>query len=145
MPCNGCGENKEYGLVKMRFVGGPYKEPTGPYVQYETGKIYEISDRHLNKEAYPYWELVDEDEECVDCDEEEDESVDSTDSTRDNITLSLEESTDGLTLELGQEGSKQELVRGMDVVTLRGYIQANGGKVDGRWGPKKLIEEALKL
>jgi len=168
MPCNGCGENKEYGLVKLRFVGGLDKTPTGPYVQYETGKIYEVSERNLNKKAYPYWETVTEedleaerqakidleytdkeaptpidDEECIDCDEEE--SIDSTDTSQDDVTVSVEKLSGGLTIELGQEGSKQELIMGMDVNTLRGYIQGNGGKVDGRWGPKKLIEEALKL
>jgi len=144
MPCEGCGENKEYGLVKLRFVGGVHKTPTGPYIQYETGKIYEVSERNLNKEAYPYWELVEEDEECIECDEDEEESIDSTDSNQDDVTLSVEEPPVGLMMELGQEGSKHELVMGMDVRTLRGYIQGNGGKVDNRWGRKRLIEEALK-
>lgn len=98
----------------------------------------------MNREAYPYWEPVDEEEECLECDEEdeaEEEFTDSTDISGDDFTLS----SDGLTVEFGQEGSKQEIIEGMDIATLRSYIRGNGGKVDTRWGQKRLIKEALKL
>lgn len=41
--------------------------------------------------------------------------------------------------------SRADMIAGMDTITLKAYIVSNGGKVDNRWGLKKLIEEAQKL
>ena len=180
MPCK-CEETDEARILKerglpsamLRFIGGFGKTPRGPYVQYETGKVYLVHAKYANKEIYPYWEPVDEevymeveevddgfsltrDDEIV---VEEDETEASTDSVEDEVAsteeVELEPSTglDTLAYTINQSGdmtentgfSEREAVNGMDVATLKAYIVGNHGKVDKRWGRKRLIQEALKL
>jgi len=43
------------------------------------------------------------------------------------------------------ELTRDDMIAGMDSETLKTYIESMGGKVDNRWGIKKLIEEAQKL
>jgi len=83
----------------------------------------------------------------------------STDSVEDEVAateeVELEPSTglDTLAYTIDQSGdmtaaagfSEREAINGMDVVTLQAYILGNRGKVDKRWGKKRLIQEALKL
>lgn len=180
MPCK-CEDTdearilKERGLpsVMLRFIGGFDKTPRGPYVQYETGKVYIVHEKFANQEIYKYWEPCDKNEslevEEVDdgvfmtlADEvvvEEDETEDSTDSAEDEVAVTeeveLEPSTglDTLAYTINQEGdmtaeagfSEREAINGMDTATLQAYIVGNRGKVDKRWGRKRLIQEALKL
>jgi len=155
MPCK-CEDTDEARILKerglpsamLRFIGGFNKTPSGPYAQYETGKVYVVHAKFANQEIYPYWEP---------CEKEEVEG--STDSGEDDVVISVEEedesseglSTLGFTINQGGDVtesagfSEQEAIRGMDEATLRAYIVGNNGKVDSRWGRKRLIQEALKL
>lgn len=166
---------KERGLpsAMLRFIGGFRKNPAGPYAQYETGKVYVVHAKFANQDVYKYWEPCDK-EESLEVDEpdddvfmtlndemvvEDDEAAASTDSAEDEVAATEEvepESSEGLTTlayTINQDGdmtsvagfSEHEAINGMDVATLQAYIVGNNGKVDGRWGRKKLIEEALKL
>ena len=174
MPCK-CEETDEARILKerglptatLRFIGGFGRTPRGPYVQYETGKVYVVHAKYANKEIYPYWEPVDEDEvseETEDVDDEPsvDDEVkeDSTDSTEDDVATSADEEehepSEGLNTlayTINQAGSmtentgfsEREAINGMDKDTLRAYIMGNHGTVDKRWGRKRLLQEALKL
>ena len=174
MPCK-YEDNDESRILKkrglptamLRFIGGFGRTPRGPYVQYETGKVYLVHAQFADKEMYPYWEPVDEDEVSEETEDVDDESSvddevkeDSTDSTEDDVASSADEEErepdEGLNMlayTIDQGGSmtenagfsEHEAINGMDVATLQVYIAGNHGKVDKRWGRKKLIEEALKL
>ena len=180
MPCK-CEDTdearvlKERGLpsAELRFIGGFNKTPSGPYAQYETGKVYVVHAKFADQKIYPYWEPC-EKEELLEVDEpddgffmtlsdeivvEEDEAETSTDSAEDEVAateeVELEASTGlntlaytinqggGMTAEAGF--SEREAINGMDTVTLQAYILGNRRKVDKRWGRKRLIQEALKL
>lgn len=149
--------------VYLRFIGGKNKvgKHRGRWRTYETGRIYRTLPEYANFEAYLYWAPATEKEFCVQEEafvEAEEETVDSTTSEQDDITLSAElpeeksedadlplEPSDGLHVEFGAGLTDEELIKGMDTALLKNYIVANGGKVDGRWGKKRLIQEALKL
>jgi len=154
MPCK-CEDTdearvlKERGLptAELRFIGGFNKTPSGPYAQYETGKVYVVHAKFANQEIYPYWEPC-----------EKEESEDSLIENQDSIDESEieDESSEGLNtlgFTINQGGdmtesagfSEQEAIMGMDKATLQSYIVGNNGKVDARWGRKRLIQEALKL
>jgi len=180
MPCK-CEDTDEARVLKerglpsatLRFIGGFNKTPSGPYSQYETGKVYEVHAKFANQKIYPYWEPC-EKEETPEVEEivedfsltlgdelviEEDEAVASTDSAKDDVAATeepeLEPSTGLSTLAytINQSGdmtpetgfSEREAINGMDTATLQAYILGNHGKVDKRWGRKRLIQEALKL
>ena len=49
------------------------------------------------------------------------------------------------TFNKGDPLTDNDFVLGMDDATLKHFIVGQGGKVDGRWGRDKLIEEARKL
>ena len=179
MPCK-CEETDEARILKerglpsatLRFIGGFGKTPCGPYVQYETGKVYIVHAKFADQKIYPYWEPCDEEVymEMEEVDDgfltpddgiiiEEDETEASTDSAEDEIStteeVELEPSTglNTLAYTINQDGSmtentgfsEREAINGMDVATLQAYIVGNHGKVDKRWGRKRLIQEALKL
>lgn len=149
--------------VFLRFIGGKDKvgKYRGRWRTYETGIIYRTLPEYANFEAYPYWEPATEEEFCAQEKafiEAGEESVDSTASDQDDVTVSAElpeekpeddepplEPSDGLHIEFGGGITEAELITGMDTATLKNYVVANGGKVDGRWGKKRLIQEALKL
>lgn len=156
MPCD-CEEIEP---VPLRFVGGKDKPRRlrGRFLTYETGKIYRMPPGKANA---PFWVPATDEE--FDAQEEAlakvgEESVDSTESEQDDIAISSElsegkledveppvEPSDGLHTEFGTGITEEELIRGMDVALLKNYIVSNGGKVDGRWGRKRLVQEALKL
>ena len=126
MPC-GC-EEKEF--AKLRFVGGVSKRPTGPYMSFETGKIYEVP---AENEQLSYWEAVD--EEMV-----EKEYAEQTEKEE------LPSKSRGLTRQFGSKPlSPEDFVLAMDDNALKSFVEEGGTKVDGRWGRKRLVEEALKL
>jgi hypothetical protein len=166
---------KERGLpsAMLRFIGGFGKKNAGPYAQYETGKVYVVHEKFANQEIYKYWEPCDK-EESIEPEEvddgfslildgevfmEEAEAEASTDSVEDEVVateeVELEPSTglDTLAYTINQGGdmkaaagfSEREAINGMDTATLQAYIRGNHGKVDKRWGKKRLIQEALKL
>jgi len=180
MPCK-CEDTDEARILKerglpsamLRFIGGFNKTPSGPYAQYETGKVYEVHAKFANQKIYPYWEPCEKEENPIATEDdegvfmtiadevviEEDEAEFSTDSSEDVVAVTEEvesDSSTGLTtlgFTLSQGGdvtestgfSEQEAIRGMDKATLQAYIVGNNGKVDARWGRKRLIQEALKL
>jgi len=180
MPCK-CEDTDEARVLKerglpsamLRFIGGFHKTPSGPYAQYETGKVYVVHAKFADQKIYPYWEPceteetppVTEDDEglfMTIADEvvvEEGEAESSTDSAEDVVAVTEEvepESSMGLTTlayTINQGGdmtpeagfSEREAINGMDTATLQAYILGNQGKVDKRWGKKRLIQEALKL
>ena len=166
---------KERGLpsAKLRFIGGFNKKPSGPYAQYETGKVYIVHAKFADQDVYKYWEPCDKNE-SLEVDErddglfmtlsdemvvEEDETEASTDPVEDEVAATEEvkpEPSGGLTplaYTINQGGgmtaaagfSEREAINGMDTATLQAYILGNRGKVDKRWGRKRLIQEALKL
>lgn len=166
---------KERGLpsAMLRFIGGFSKKNAGPYAQYETGKVYVVHAKFANQDIYKYWEPCDKGE-SLEVDEpddgvfmtlsdeivvEEDEAEDSTDSAEDEVAATEEvepepsEGLDTLAFTINQGGgmtseagfSEREAINGMDTATLQAYILGNRGKVDKRWGRKRLIQEALKL
>ena len=138
----------------------------GRWRTYETGRIYRTLPDNADFEAYPYWEPATEEEFC---DQEEvrakaeEESISSTASDNDDVTLSAElpkeeadktgvdapeplvEPSDGLHTEFSAGITEADLIRGMDTPLLKTYILGNGGRVDGRWGRKRLLQEAMKL
>jgi len=166
---------KERGLpsATLRFIGGFRKKNAGPYAQYETGKVYVVHAKFANQDIYKYWEPCDK-EESLEVEEpddglfmtledevvvEEDEAVTSTNSAEDEVATTEDaesEPSEGLTTlayTINQGGdmtveagfSEREAINGMDTATLQAYILGNHGKVDKRWGRKRLIQEALKL
>ena len=174
MPCQPCEDDGNIAAdrehVFLRFIGGEDKvgKLRGRWRTYETGRIYRRFPSNANFEAYPYWAPATEKEFCDQVKaraKAEEEAVDSTSSEQDDVTLSAElpkeeivvspnipetsepiiESSDGLREELGGGISEEALIRGMEDALLKTYIVGNGGKVDGRWGREKLVQEALKL
>ena len=125
-------------LVKLRFIGGRGKGGIrrGPYRSYETGKIYMMKPENA---AVPYWELVDDEE--VEQTEYMKQGFEYTDK---DVPL---EPSRGLTraFNVGGPPSDDDFIHGMDTDALKYFIEGNGGKVDGRWGRERLIEEAKKL
>ena len=134
------GDNPEekVKLVKLRFIGGRDKGGIrrGPYLSYDTGKIYSMPPEYA---AVIYWELVDDD--AVDEIEEMPQGFNYSD--KDVIP----EPSHGLTKDFNKSGppADDDFINGMDTETLKRYIEAQGGEVDGRLGRDKLIEEAKKL
>lgn len=129
MPCD-CDE-EEKKLVKLRFIGGKYvrKGPRGPYLSYDTGKVYEVS---AENEQLPYWESIEEKTEV---------EIDLEYSDKEVPTPSR-----GLTRGFdGRSPTLEDFIMGMDETQLKNFITENGGTVDGRWGIEKLRAEALAL
>ena len=151
MPCE-CKETDEARMLKergiptaiLRFVGGFHKKPSGPYMQYETGEVYEVNARFANREAYPYWAPCDEEEHIPEENEYllEDEEEEPSEGLS---TLGFTINAGGSPTGSGGMASEREIFNGMDKPTLRLYIAENGGKPDKRWGRKRLVQEALKL
>jgi len=141
--------NKDW--VELRFIGGRDKdrEQRGPYLSFETNKIYLVPPRH---EQYPYWEAVDKKKkekkkkkskpkppEVIE-EKIEPEIID------EEPKQEIEPPSKGLTKKFGgTPPTHEDFIKGMDVKTLRNYIRGQLGKVDMRWGKTKLIEEALKI
>lgn len=128
MPCD-CDEEKK--LVKLRFTGGRHiaRGPRGPYLSYETGKIYEVP---VENEQLPYWESIDKKPEVEIDLEYSDKEVPST--------------SEGLTRGFdGRTPAPADFIMGMSDDQLKKFIEEHGGTVDGRWGRKKLEAEALTL
>jgi len=175
MPCQPCEDDGNIDAdrehVFLRFIGGENKvgKLRGRWRTFETGRIYRRFPANANFEAYPYWALATEKEFCDQVEARAkavEETVDSTSSEQDDITLSAElperetgeinvdvlyeskssvEQSAGLTAEFGAGLMEADLIKGMDDSLLKTYIMGNGGKVDGRWGREKLLQEALKL
>lgn len=136
--CEDCPkEGEEIELVKLRFIGGPDKRGIlrGPFRSYETGRIYMMKPENAE---VPYWELVDEDAEQTEDVKQEFEYTDKEVPVKPSSGLTRVFNKDGLP-------SDDDFILGMDAETLKYFIEGNGGKVDGRWGRDKLIEEAKKL
>ena len=157
-PCEGDGNisaDREH--VFLRFIGGRDKvgKLRGRWRTYESDRIYRTLPSFDNFEAYPYWAPATEEEFCVQEEaraKSEEETSSSTESDQDDIASSAPYETDismssgpGLSEELGGGTSNEALIRGMDDNLLKKYVADNGGKVDGRWGREKLVQEALKL
>lgn len=127
MPC-GCEDEKKE-TAQLRFIGGRHKKgiERGPFLSYETGKIYEVPAENV---FVPWWEAVD--KEIIEEEEQiEEEEV---------ATKSL-----GLTQRFtGDPPTEEDFFRDKSKRELRAYLESIGGKADGRWGEKKLIEEILK-
>jgi len=133
MPCD-CDEEKNK-LVKLRFVGGKHRPRAeqGPYHSFEPGKIYEVVSRCID---LPFWEAV----------EEQESTEVKIDFEYTDKEISTPVKSTGLTREFkGAPVSPADFFEAMDVEMLKHVIESNGGRVDGRWGRKRLIEEALKL
>ena len=161
MPCQPCEGDGNVSVdrdhVYLRFIGGRNKvgKARGSWRTHVTGRIYRTLPDDANFDAYPYWAPSTEEEFCLQEEtraKAEDEAVDSTSSEKDDVASSEEPESDisvssgpGLSEELGGGISEEALIRGMDDNLLKKYIADNGGKVDGRWGREKLIQEALKL
>ena len=140
--CEKCPDEEwESEYLSLRFIGGrhlkyPYR---GPYLSYETNKIYTVPPEY---EQLPYWEVVSASEIIAEAEtENEVEPEIAEEETESDIQLP----SPGLTKEFsGAPPTEMDFIMGMDDDTLRMYITGQRGKVDGRWGRKKLIEEALK-
>lgn len=114
----------------------PYR---GPYLSYETNKIYTVPPDY---EQLPYWESISE----AEIGEESKPEVEAVEEPEPDINTDIEIPSPGLTKRFGgMPPTERDFIMSMDEATLRVYIAGQGGKVDGRWGRKKLIEEALKL
>jgi len=122
-------EDERNEIVKLRFIGGEHKKgrERGPYKTYETGKVYEL---RKSLATVPWFELVDEDV-------EEETVVKSTDEKGYAPSKGL---TRGFN---GKLPLPEEFIYSMDDEQLKKFIEDHGGKVDGRWGRKKLEAEAL--
>jgi len=143
--CENCDEDEaERGKdwLDLRFIGGkhlkyPYR---GPWLSFETGKVYHVPPEY---KSLLYWEAVDKTEKA---DEAEVKIEVEAEDIEEEAELEIQLPSSGLTKAFGGDlPSFEDGIRSMDVATLRVYIEGQGGKVDGRWGPKKLVEEALKL
>jgi len=150
--CQNCDESEEEmkkDWVELRYIGGRHKKYPyrGPYLTYETGKIYLVPPYNR---PLPYWEEVDETaKDAVEVDlgdiEAEDEVVES-EAVEANTVEEVSSPSAGLTKAFsGAPPTEKDFIMGMDIRTLRGYIEGQGGEVDGRWGLDTLREEALKL
>jgi hypothetical protein len=133
--CENCPD-EEIELVKLRFVGGRHvKGRRGPFRSFDTGKVYLMRPTYAE---LSWWEPVDsetvEQIEVIDPRETTDEEIPSTPSR-------------GLTkaFNVGAPLTDEDFIYGMDDEMLKYFIEGNGGKVDGRWGRNRLIEEAKKL
>lgn len=133
--CENCPE-EEMKLVKLRFIGGKHKRGTerGPYRSFETNKIYMMRETYA---SLPYWEPID----------KEGEEAAEVEIDFENTDKEVPSKSRGLTREYGKGGppSNDDFILGMDEEALKYFIEGNGGKVDGRWGRDRLVEEAKKL
>lgn len=137
---SGCCEEDEYKPVKQRFIGGKDKPRAlqGPYHSFETGKIYDIP---IKYSKLPYWEIV---EEEFPTETEEVETEIGFEHTDKEVPPPRKPR--GLTKKFtGAPPSPKDFIEGMNEEDLRSFIGASGGRVDKRWGKKRLVEEALKL
>jgi len=136
--CEGCPEEEEVELVPLRFIGGRGKRGImrGPYHSYDTGEIYMMKPENA---LVPYWELVD------------GEAAEEAKNVAEGALYSDKEvppiQSRGLTRPFNAVGppSDDDFILGMDKDALKYFIEGNGGKVDGRWGWARLVEEARKL
>lgn len=132
--CENCPDD-EIELVELRFVGGAHvKGRRGPYRSYETGKTYMMRPGYV---GMPWWESLDAKDAAV-----EDEPG------SEYLKEIIEPAPSrGLTKAFNQSTppTDNDFIHGMDDATLKYFITGNGGKVDGRWGRTRLIEEAKKL
>ena len=146
--CEDCPK-EENKLVELRFVGGRDKEgmDRGPFHSFETGKIYTVIAKNA---TLSFWEPVD--GEVTEQTEDVTPETLYTDKEVPAESPQIDEevpprASQGLTRAFNQPGppSGDDFVLGMDDEALKHFITGNGGKVDGRWGRDKLIEEAKKL
>ena len=168
MPCIDCSDPDYEGTIKVRYIGK--KGDKGSFT-YETGRVYTLSARFANKEAYPLFELVaimpgtvipekyqyivtrtkiPVETELVKVpvveDEPEPESEEKAVETVEEEIPVIEESEQASSIVDSSLGLTQsDRITGMDANTLKIYIRGMGGEVDNRWGLKRLIEEAQKL
>ena len=133
--CENCPED-EIELVPLRFIGGADKlgGKRGPYLSHIYGEIYMKRPGYADVPWFEHPDAKDEEKEP----EPGDEYI--------NEIMSPPPST-GLTkaFNKGDPNTDDDFVLGMDDATLKRVIASQGGKVDGRWGRNKLIEEARKL
>jgi len=133
--CENCPD-EEIELIPLRFIGGADKggRKRGPYRSFVTGQIYKMKPEY---ESVPWFESPDARKEEIPP-EPGDEYI--------NEIISPPPSP-GLTkaFNQGDPQTDDDFVLGMDDATLKYFIVGQGGKVDGRWGRDKLIEEARKL
>ncbi|GAG17141.1 unnamed protein product [marine sediment metagenome] len=161
MPCTDCSDPDYEGTIKVRYIGN--KGDKGSFT-YEKGRVYTLSARHANKEAYPLFELVaimpgavipekyqyivkrvEVPVEMVVAPVVEDEPEPGADEVEEKIPV-IEESEHASSIVDSSLGLTQaDRITGMDANTLKLYIRGMGGEVDNRWGLKRLIEEAQKL
>ena len=133
--CENCPED-EIELVPLRFVGGADKRggKRGPYRSFITGQIYQMKPSYADVPWFEHPDAKNDEREPAPGDEYLDE------------VLSPPPSK-GLTKAFNKGGpnTDDDFILGMDEPTLKYFIEGQGGKVDGRWGLTKLIEEARKL
>jgi len=172
MPCTGC-DNKEYvGFVKVKYLGTIRDWGGHSFV---TGRVYTLPARYANKEAFPLFELVavmpgtiipekyryiekrvEVPVEMVpapvegEAASEPEESAEEESVETGSPELDVSEAVDvaeyiGTVKDAAAGLTQDDMIAGMDKETLKMYITSMGGKVDSRWGLKKLIEEAQKL
>jgi len=143
--CENCDEDeaeRKKDWLHMRFIGGRHlKHPyRGPYLSFETGEVYHVPPEY---KTLLYWEAVDKAEKA---DEPEVEIEVEAEVIDEELELDVQLPSPGLTKVFGGDlPSFEDGIKSMDTRTLRVYIEGQGGKVDKRWGQKRLIAEALKL
>ncbi len=133
--CENCPD-EEVELIPLRFVGGRSAAgKRGPYLAYDTGKIYMMKPGYAN---LPWWQSPD--GETDEPKEGAEQDFKYTDKEVPN------KPSRGLVRGFGSSPQTEEdFLYGMDDATLKHYIESNGGKIDGRWGRESLIREAKKL
>lgn len=133
--CENCPE-EEIEKIPLRFIGGADKRgrKRGPYRSYVYGQIYQMKPSYAD---VPWFEHPD-----AKNDERDPEPGDE---YRDEILSPSPSKGLTKTFNRGDPNTDDDFVNGMDDATLKRVIASQGGKVDGRWGRTKLIEEARKL
>jgi len=145
--CENCPEDEEErkkDLVELRFTGGKHKKYPyrGPWLSFETGKVYLVPSEY---KTLLYWEPVDKAEKNEESEVEIEVEVE-TEVVDEEVETEIQLPSPGLNKAFdGTPPTEKDFIMSMDAPTLRVYIEGQGGKADGRWGLKKLVEEALKL
>ncbi len=133
--CENCPED-EIKLIPLRFIGGADKggRKRGPYRSYAYGDIYMMRPGYADVPWFEHPDAQGEEKEAEPGDEYINEIISPPPSA--GLTKSFNK---------GDPLTDNDFVLGMDDATLKHFIVGQGGKVDGRWGRDKLIEEARKL
>lgn len=145
--CENCDEDeaeRRKDWLDLRFIGGKHKKYPyrGPWLTYETGKVYHVSPEF---KTLLYWEAVDKAEKAEELEAEIEVEV-KTEVIDEEAESEVQIPSSGLTKAYGgMPPTEEDFIMSMDIATLRVYIEGQRGKVDKRWGRKRLVEEALKL